>query len=84
MKDNISSPSSGSRYIFKELMNVTSIRIQNILQMKGCMSVRRLIKLTHENDELVYQALHQLAEEGKITSEIRGKTEYVEMTSKNM
>ncbi len=65
------------RYSFNEIMNTTSAKIQNILLVKGCMSVQRLIKLVHEKDDIVYRTLSRLADEGKISSVMKGKTEYV-------
>ncbi len=68
---------SDPRYSFNEIMNTTSAKIQNILLVKGCMSVQRLIKLAREKDDIVYRTLSRLADEGKITSVMKGKTEYV-------
>jgi len=77
IKENTPASVPGPRFSLNELTNNTSVKIQYILQTKGCMSVQRLIKLVHEKDDIVYRTLSRLADEGKISSVMKGKTEYV-------
>jgi len=82
MNEYTCASTTGPRFSFNEMMNIVSGKIQNLLVIKGCISVKTLIKLVHEDDDIVYQALRRLADEGKITSEMKRKTEYITLVDK--